>query len=69
MVIEDDRDSESSLSTVTKMTTRSMQIETGVTILMISSPTESTRLLGLGFWSISWGSNLNRWCFGGLVIS
>lgn len=55
MVIEDDRDSESSLSTVTKMTTRSMQIETGVTILMISSPTESRRLLGLGFWSISLG--------------
>lgn len=36
----------------TRITTESMQIETGVKILMISSPQSSRMLLGLGFCSI-----------------
>lgn len=55
MVIDEDAE-ESSLNMLTKMTTSNIQIETGVMILMISSPNESMRLLGFVFWSI-WGSN------------
>lgn len=43
---------ESELRVETRRTTKNMQIETGVRILMISSPTESMRVLGLWFWAI-----------------
>lgn len=54
-VIEDDREAVEELNMLTRMTTRSMQMETGVMILMSSSPRESRRLLGLGVWSIFLG--------------
>lgn len=43
---------ESEVKIETKMTTMNMQIETGVMILMISSPKDSRTLLGLGIWAI-----------------
>lgn len=48
--MDDEEDEEP--STETKITTKNMQIETGVTILTISSPRESRTLLGLEFWAI-----------------
>ncbi|GLT25195.1 hypothetical protein SLA2020_003400 [Shorea laevis] len=47
IVVIEDEDDESELRIETKMTTISMQIETGVMILMISSPKESRMLVGL----------------------
>lgn len=45
---------ESELKTETRMTTRNMQMETGVMILTSSSPRVSRMLVGLGFWAIGW---------------
>lgn len=53
-MVRDDEDEESELRMVTRRTTNSMQIETGVIILMISSPTDSRMLLGFALRSI-WG--------------
>ncbi|KAL4341573.1 hypothetical protein GQ457_08G036490 [Hibiscus cannabinus] len=53
MVAIDETESEElELRIETKRTTKNMQIETGVRILMISSPKESRRDLGLWFWAI-----------------
>ncbi|WRX16980.1 hypothetical protein QQP08_009467 [Theobroma cacao] len=49
----------------TKRTTRNMQIETGVRILMISSPNESRRVLGPWFWAISVANLGSSWNLGG----
>lgn len=43
---------EDEFNTDTKITTKSIQIDTGVTIRTISSPNESRRLDGLGFEAI-----------------
>ena len=43
----DEEEEESVFKMETKMTTKNMQIETGVKILMISSPKESSMLVGL----------------------
>lgn len=40
------------LRIVTRRTTKNMQIETGVMILIISSPRVSIMLLGFGIWAI-----------------
>lgn len=53
-MVRDDEDEESELRMVTRRTTNSMQIETGVIILMISSPTDSRMLLSFALRSI-WG--------------
>ena len=50
----------------TRRTTKNMQIETGVTIPMISSPNESRRVLGLWFWAIwvvKFGIKIQSWGF------
>ena len=55
VVIDDDKfaaEDESSLNMLTRITTNSIQIETGVMILMISSPSELRMLVGRGFRSI-----------------
>lgn len=48
----EEEDEELELRTETKRTTINMQIETGVMILIISSPRDSRMLLGLWFWAI-----------------
>lgn len=68
MVITVDEGEESEFRTVTKITTMNMQIETGATILTISSPRDSRMLVLLGFWAIGClkiGSMLN---LGGVLI-
>lgn len=51
----EDEESESVFSIETRITTENMQIETGVMILMISSPSDSRIDVGFGeFWSIYW---------------
>lgn len=57
-----DEDEELEVRTVTKITTMNMQIETGATILTISSPIDSRMLGLLVFWAIGCArieSNLN----------
>lgn len=48
----EEEDEELELRTETKRTTMNMQIETGVMILIISSPRDSIMLPGLWFWAI-----------------
>lgn len=43
---------ESAFKIVTKMTTSNIQIDTGVMILISSSPRDSRMVVGLGFWAI-----------------
>ena len=55
VVIDDDKfaaEDESSFNMLTRITTNNIQIETGVMILMISSPSELRMLVSLGFRSI-----------------
>lgn len=68
IVITVDEGEESELRTVTKITTMNMQIETGATILTISSPRDSRMLVLLGFWAIGYSKNGSILKLGGVLI-